>query len=186
MPILGIIASSNQSGRASGPISAYDALDSVTVSTATPTITFTNIPLGYKHLQLRGITLSANANNGVALRFNSDSASNYSIHGLEGNGITTTALSYGSANATTIPAGYTGDTTYPSAFVCDILDYASATKNTTIRAISGNADNAAGTRYAALLSGSWRSTAPVTSITITHGAAVNYNTYSTFALYGVK
>ena len=188
-PILTGVIASGISGNLTPPWSpegAYDALATVTLSTATPSITFTGIPRGYKHLQLRGITLSSSANNGVALRFNGDSTANYSLHGLEGNGVTTTAQSYSSANATTIPAGYTGDATYPSAYVCDILDYASATKNKTIRSISGNDANATATRYIALLSGAWMSISPIETITITHGASVNYNQHSQFVLYGVK
>jgi hypothetical protein len=166
-----------------GPFGAYDSLASVTVGTATATITFTGIPSGYRHLQLRGIALSSSSSNGVAMRFNGDSTANYSLKGLEGSGAS--ATSYGSANGTTNNAGYTGDATYPGIFVCDILDYASTTKNKTVRAITGNDANGA-VRYASLLSGAYYSTNAINTITIFHGASVNFNTYSSFALYGVK
>jgi hypothetical protein len=169
-----------------GPYGAYDALSSVTLSSGTGTITFTGIPNEYKHLQLRGITLSSSPNNGVAMRFNSDSSANYSLHGLEGNGSTSAVSPYGSASGTTANAGYTGDATYPSTFICDIFDYSSNTKSKTIRAISGNDANATGARYTALLSARYGPLDAINSITITHGAAVNFNQYSQFALYGVK
>lgn len=186
MPNLGIIASSNQQGRSSFDPSAYDALASVNLTTATSTIVFAGIPTGYKHLQIRGITLSSSANNGIACRFNNDSASNYAYHGLEGNGVTTTTQSYGTSSSTYLPAGYTGDATYPSGFVCDILDYANASKAKVSRVLTGNDANSTGTRYIAFLSGVWNSTSPVVTITLTHGASVNFNANSQFALYGVK
>lgn len=188
MPILGTIASgiSGNLTPAWSPQGGFDALASVTLSTATPTITFAGIPSGYKHLQLRGISLSSSASNGVAMRFNGDSGANYSLHGLEASGTTSTVTSYGSANGTTNNAGYTGDSTYPGIFVCDILDYSSATKNKTVRAITGNDANATRAGYISLLSGAYYSTTPISTITITHGAAVNFNTYSQISLYGVK
>jgi len=69
------------------PAGAYDALATVTVgSTAVSDITFTGIPTGYKHLQIRGILLSSSGQNNLSLRCNSDTAANYSSHQLQGDG----------------------------------------------------------------------------------------------------
>ena len=166
---------------------SYDAVASVTLLSGTSQIDFLGIPSGYKHLQLRGITLgSTSPNTSLLTRFNGDNLSNYRYHGLEGNGNVSTVSSYGSASVTALAAGYTGDTTYPSSFICDILDYESTTKYKTVRAITGNTANSTGIRYIASISGLWLSTSAINSITITHGASINFNTYSQFSLYGVK
>lgn len=181
------IYASQISGHLWAPNGAYDALATVTVpSGGLASITFAGIPQGYKHLQIRGICLSSSSNNGIAARFNGDSASNYGWHGLEGNGVTTTVQAYSAASQSYAAIGYTGDATYPSSFICDILDYSSNTKNKVTETITGNDANASATRYVSFLSGRWLNTAPITSITITHGAGVNLNEYSQIALYGVK
>ena len=189
-PILTGVIASGISGHLTPPWSpegAYDALATVTVpSGGTASIEFAGIPTGYKHLQLRGISLSASPNNAVGLRYNNDSSSNYIQHAVEGNGISGTVAAYSSGTTTLGVAGYTGDATYPSSFVCDILDYSSNTKNKVTRALSGNDANSTGARYIALISSLYNSTNPITSITVFHGASINFNEHSQFALYGVK
>ena len=65
--------------------------------------------------------------------------------------------------------------------ILDVHDYASTSKNKTIRSLNGNDQNGAGDIY--LTSGLWLSTAAVTSLTLFTSA--NYlNT--TFSLYGIK
>lgn len=182
-PILGIWAS-QMSGHLFAPSGAYDALATVTVpSGGASTITFAGIPAGYKHLQIRAIQLSSSPNNDIVMRFNGDSGSNYSLHVLQGNGASASA--YAGTSSTYATMGYTADATQPAPSVCDILDYANTSKYKTVRVLNGNDANGA-TRYMNFMSGNWRNTAAVTSITITHGAAVNFNEFSQFALYGVK
>jgi hypothetical protein len=138
-------------------------------------------------LQLRGTSLSASPNNAVGLRFNSDSTNNYIQHGMEGNGTGGGGVAGYSSGATSLmAAGYTGDATYPSSFVCDILDYSSNTKTKVSRSLTGNDANSTGPRYVALLSSLYNSTNPILSITVFHGASINFNEHSQFALYGVK
>jgi hypothetical protein len=146
-------------------------------------VTFSDIPSTYKHLQIRGIVLSSSPNNDIVGRFNSDSGSNYSLHALSGNG--TSASAYATAPSTYATLGYTGDTTGPGAFIFDILDYANTTKFKTTRSLNGNDSNTV-SRYVNLLSSSWRNTSAINSITIIHGAAVNFNQHSRFSLYGIK
>ena len=62
MPILGTVASQF----AGKPFGSFESIATATVSTATPTISFTSIPATYTHLQLRGIARDArtvNVNN---------------------------------------------------------------------------------------------------------------------------
>lgn len=183
MPILGIMAS-QISGHLWAPEGAYDSLATVTVpSGGVATITFAGIPTGYKHLQLRFLSKNTSADYSIRAQFNGDTASNYTLHGLYGNG--TTAAAYGYANQTTTEIGLSADTTANvfGATVTDILDYADTNKYKTVRVLTGYDKNGAGSID--LRSGLWRSTSAVTSILLSSGAG-NFAQYSSFALYGVK
>lgn len=185
---LGIYAS-QISGHLWAPNGAMDALATVTVSSGTATsITFAGIPQGYKHLKIHSIARESTGTIGQQyIRFNSDAGNNYSIHTLTGNGSSagTAASAGGSQNKINcgIKAGSSDLANVFGAAVIDILDYASTTKNKTVRTLSGVDTNGAG--YAWISSGSWYSTSPVTSIVITAETA-DFAQYSSFALYGVK
>ena len=162
--------------------------DFESIATSTPsgtgTLTFSSIPATYAHLQIRGIYSGSVVERSLLLRFNSDTAGNYSWHELSGNG--TSAGAGAGANATGIYVGYASNTTtntYPSPFVIDILDYANTNKYKTVRSLNGNDLNGSG--WAILYSGNWRSTSAVDSITLYLNSG-NYNTYSHFALYGIR
>lgn len=159
----------------------YEPLASTLVGTATTTVTLSNIPQGYKDLQIRGMTLGSVTAQDVKLQFNSDTATNYSIHYTQGNG--TAASAAGLASQTYIEIGITGTTTSPSVFITDILDYTNTNKNKTVRSWLGYDNNGSG--YAIFFSGLWRSTAAITSITLTAFSG-NFNANSRFSLYGLK
>ena len=62
------------------------------------TVTFSNIPQGYKHLQVRIFsrsTTSTYQQSGGYVRFNSDTGNNYTRHGLYGDGATAGAVVVG-------------------------------------------------------------------------------------------
>ena len=151
------------------------------------TITFSSIPSTYKHLQLRAIGRSdyAGGNVQIAVRFNSDTAANYSGHYIVGNGSTVTAS--GAANTTFAEGGQVSAATSTASAmgmaVIDILDYADTNKYKTLRSLSGFDANGSG--QVLLTSGSWRSTSAITSIVLLAGAG-NWTTTTQFALYGIK
>jgi hypothetical protein len=185
MPILGIWAS-QISGHLWAPAGAYDALATVTVpSGGASTITFSGIPSGYKHLQIRMMALTTVSGGSPQIRFNSDSGSNYSNHILYGTGssagtgvnVSNTGMYIGGSNTGT-------NTTYPFVAVTDVLDYGSTSKNKTIRTLSGLDSNGSG--EISLFSGAWyNSSSAITSIDI-YATGKTFSQYSTFALYGVK
>lgn len=166
---------------------SYESIATASGTGSSGTITFSSIPSTYKHLQLRAIGRSdyAGGNVQIAVRFNSDTAANYSTHYIVGNGSTATAS--GTANTTFADAGQvTAATSTSNAMgmaVIDILDYADTNKYKTLRSLSGF--NANGSGQALLTSGSWRSTSAVTSIVLIAGAG-NWTTTTQFALYGIK
>jgi hypothetical protein len=186
-------------GNAAYDPGSYYLIERITVgSGGSSTITFSSIPSTYKHLQLRGIGRSGTAayNDGIWLRFNSDSNSNYSRHRLEGEGTTAYADGASSAQTKTL----IGETTAASslsnnfnALICDVLDYTSTNKAKTMRILSGRDNNGTGTNNSdkgniQFNSGAWQWTTPaaVTTITLTLSSGSNFAQYSSFALYGIK
>ena len=181
MPILGIIAS-QISGHLFAPSGAYDSIATTTLGSSTATITFSSIPSTYTHLQIRGLSLNS-ANVDYVLRYNGDSGSNYRGHVLYGDGSTVTASQTFGGVYTGNDIAFNSGTTYPIAFVTDILDYTNTNKNTTLRGLYGTDANGSG--QIVLISGLWMNTSAVTSITIT-AVSGTFSQYSSFALYGIK
>lgn len=184
-PILGIWASAIQP---SLNATSYESIQTVTLSSAASTISFTSIPGTYKHLQIRGIGRAANSvtDENLIIQFNSDTGANYSLHNLYGTGSATGANA--SANATvSYFARVSGASSTANIFgvaVADILDYADTNKYKTLRSLSGHDQNGSG--YITLMSGSWRNTAAITTVTIKNDSGSNIASGSTFALYGIK
>jgi hypothetical protein len=154
-------------------------------------IDFSSIPSTYKHLQIRGIargTFTA-TNLNLCIQVGSsgiDSGNSYTYHMLTGDGSSAaaysgTAQSFGfagrisQANANTYVFGGT---------VIDILDYKSANKNKTIRALGGYDSN--GNGMMTMMSSVWlNSTDSITNIRL-FSNLWDLTEYSTFALYGIK
>lgn len=184
MPILGIIASSFRS--AAGPESGYDALATVTLSSATAEVTFAGIPSGYKHLQIRGIGRISSSSNPVFLQYNGDTTtSNYYSHALYGSGTAASAQAEGttySQYVTYWPVAADTANAFGTVII-DVLDYQNTNKNKTTRSLGGFDTNGGG--FAWLNSGLWKNTSAVTSITLKPYSG-NFITNSQFALYGVK
>ena len=175
-PILGIWASQNYSRT---PLTGFCSIATTTVGAGgSSTITFSNIPQVYKHLQIRCAVLTTAG--GINIQYNSDTGSNYTYHQLYGTG--TSAL----ANAgTSQTAGFIGFNnaagSNPTAIVCDILDYQNTNKYTTHRSLAGTDVNGSGGTLT-FFSGLWLNTAAVSTIDIKG----TFNQYSSFALYGIK
>jgi hypothetical protein len=184
MPILGIMAS-QISGHLWAPAGAYDALASVTVpSGGVTSLTFSGIPTGYKHLQIRAIS-KAPQYTSIICRFNSDSTSSYSRHYLQGSGSGASA-SGSSSQTSIINLLYSSDSASNNygTFITDILDYSSSTKNKTTRTLWGQDFNGSG--YIGLDSGAWYNTSAITTITLSTSAGQTISEFSQFALYGVR
>lgn len=201
MPIIATRASAAY-GAGFGKVLATGAVDTgamfplamITVGSAgTSTITFSSIPATYKHLQIRYTGFTARTGAGLDdfnMRFNSDTGANYSLHRLYGNG--TSATSSNSTSATSmIGISYSGTTVanHPGSAVIDIHDYASTSKNKTVRSLSGidvNGSVSGVPSYMFFNSGNWRNTSAITSISLYSDNGATITQYSQFALYGIK
>ena len=166
-------------------VGAYDSIATVTVSTATPTITFSSIPSTYTHLQVRCSALTAGGGTVVALRLNSDTGSNYAAHSINGTGTAVQADAYVPESYMRLFGRSVGtSTTSPTPIVADILDYTNTNKYTTMRTLAGCDTN--GNGEISFKSGLWMNTNAVTTITIVNNDSSNFSQYSSFALYGIK
>ena len=175
-PILGIIASQDY---VRIPPSSYESIATATPSGVT-SVTFSSIPSTYTSLQIRGIAATS-ADAVFYLRFNGDTGSNYSRHSLYGG--STTGLSFGDANVTEIGQIRASDTAgIYSGSIIDIHDYASTTRNKTVRLLTGCDFN--GTGIIMMSSGNWRNTDAVTSVTLRSDS--NFSSGTVFSLYGIK
>jgi hypothetical protein len=161
------------------------------IATATPNgtdVTFSSIPSGYKHLQVRILARTTRNDasvDTVYFRFNGDSGNNYNVHTLSGNGSSASSNYYGAPtvlwgpfNTPTVLAS----ANMFSASIIDILDYRDTSKFTTTRMLGGADTNGGGS--VDFFSGLWRNTAEITSIRLF--AEGNFANGSHFGLYGIK
>ena len=188
-PILGIMAS-QISGHLFTPTGSMYHISTTTLSTTAATVTFSSIPTGYTHLQLRClIRTNRTSGDGADLKvnFNSSSAT-YAFHDLTGDG-SSAAAAAGTSDVTIslqrVSSDNTGGSNVFAGMVIDILDYQSTSKAKTVRSLGGYDNNGSG--RISLSSGLWYATpAAITQIDLTTTATTSFKQYSTFSLYGVK
>jgi len=165
--------------------SAFDSLGAVLLSSTASSISFSNIPQTYTHLQIRMFASYTGSVGSGYIAFNGDNASgNYSYHGIGTDGVTPPP---GAVAATSQNQGkYTGYAGTSSAginnCIIDILDYTNTNKFKTMKTLY--CWDANGTGYIEFGSTNWRSTSAITSIVLT--PANTFNTNTSVALYGVK
>lgn len=159
-------------------------IETVEVASPVSSITFSNIPQGYTDLIVKfsiRFDLPYDAAN-VNLRFNSDSASNYSIRRIKGSG---TSLVSDSASGTSMTINYGAGNnltanTFSSADIY-IPNYTGSTyKSLTADIVTENYASAA---YTVSQAGLWTNTAAITNISL--GCDGNWVANSTATLYGV-
>lgn len=163
------------------PPGDFESIATVSVgSGGSSTITFSSIPQTFTHLQLRYIAQKT-SNGSMYIRFNGDTATNYTNHALYGNGSVAGVDANTGANGTDIGASDSSGNF--AASVIDILDYKDTNKFTTIRQFFGRDYNGSGVVW--LKSGLWLNTSAITSITLVPDST-NVVQNSHFALYGIR
>jgi hypothetical protein len=153
--------------------------------TSTSTITLSVIPGTYNNLKLYLTTKTTGSNAGVILQFNSDTGSNYTVHGLNiasstVTGVVTTSTT--SAKMCSVPAS----TGIAASCMSVIPNYANTTFPKVILSNGSDIDSiSSGTNdiYTSLGSG-WNNTAAITSISIIGPA--NFGNGTIVSLYGEK
>lgn len=165
----------------------YEPIASVSLSGNANDIEFTNIPGTYTDLilvtALRSNRSAPSTNDVPGLRFNGDTASNYSRTLLYGTG--STAGSARSSSASTIEATAATATSAASNLfgvgIYQIMSYANTNVNKTV--LISNTDNVSELNRIVAL---WRSTSAITSLRIYPIYGTSFVSGSTASLFGVK
>jgi hypothetical protein len=184
MPILGTLASSVQKITGS-----FESIATATGTNSSAVITFSSIPNTYSHLQIRvlGRTTAAQTNTDLYVQYNS-STSGYANHAIQGNGSITETKADASGSYIILYQSLTGASAASSIMgtaIIDIHDYASTTKNKTLRCLSGQTRPADAQGAIWLQSGFLSNTAAISSLSFTLGSG-SWTTSSVISLYGIK
>lgn len=167
------------------PKSTYDLIESFTITSNTPSISI-NIPQTYSHLEIiTGLIGTGTLQNNI-IRFNSDANSNYGNIRLVASGqLPSPYTAAGNTSSQTyIPLDNYGNSWNGGIIihVIKIYDY----KNTSyFKQCSIHSSELGGsTNGIDIISGTWRSTSPITNINIAPlGAA--FGAGSTLSIYGI-
>ena len=159
-------------------MSTYTPVASQTLSAATSSVTFSNVPQDYTDLiiVLNGTTNDSGTNN-LRLQFNSDSGSNYSATRLLGSG--SAASSARDSNNTYAMVGDIASSLFTS--IIHINNYSNSTTYKTVLSRTGNANAYLGA-YAAV----WRSTNAINTITLATNPALTFMSGTTVSIYGIQ
>ncbi len=161
----------------------YEPIATNTLSTATPSVTFSSIVSTYTDLKVVIVATSSGSRT-IWLRFNSDTANNYSVTELYGNGTSANALSQINFSAINLAGAANLSTTIPHLYSIDVFSYRGSTNKTVLATKAGD-QNGSGNYVADV--GLWRNTAAITSLTLQCGnGADDFSIGSTFTLYGIK
>jgi hypothetical protein len=158
----------------------YEPIATTTLGSAATGITFSSIPATYTDLRVVLVGTTDSANSGV--RFNSDTATNYSETTLQGDGSSatstrTTSGTYIKTNGN-VAFGYT----LPALMEVNIFSYAGSTFKTVLSRVS-NDQNGSGATDSVV--GLWRSTSAITTVYV-FAAGGSLQTGTTATLYGIK
>jgi len=192
-PIISTLANASAYGFRSlsaAAAGAYESIASATGTGSSGTITFSSIPSTYVALQIRGIFKSDAAGISATyfnLRLNGDTTTLGANHYLKGDGSLVSAgasastTSYGQINDLVARAS-TG-TNIMGVGIIDIHDYASTTRNKSVRSAVGYDANGSGA--VTLMSNLWPVTSAVSSMSLVLNTG-NWTTATQVALYGIK
>ena len=173
---------------AGGGGAAYDLLETTTLASSASSVTFSGLGSysDYAHLQIRYVVRGAEASSSKDhfINLNGDTGSNYSYHTLRVNLPNVVSQGYGNQSNYFIGAVAADDvgTGIFSPGIVDVLDFASSSKNTTLKTLGGNVSSN-NTVY--LSSGGYFSTNAITSIAFSLNSG-DYLTGTRFSLYGIK
>lgn len=159
--------------------STYTPLATQTLSSAASSVTFSSISGSYTDLVIVVNAICASgAADLIILQYNGDTSSGlYSSTRFVGAGSTTD-----SDRTTNNNFFYAGliNSTVRNSDIYQLQNYSNSTTFKTCLARSNLADNQTRTTV-----GLWRNTNAITSIILSHASSINFNTGSTFTLYGI-
>jgi hypothetical protein len=163
--------------------STYEKIATTTLSSAVASYTFSSISGTYTDLVLVANVQLTSSGQSLLYQFNSDTATNYSLTILKGNGTSATSDRRSTINYQ-IGAGWDAGLPTSSSFATAIINIQNYSNTSTYKTSLARGSNAAGGDVTAAVN-MWRNTAAITSLTLYTGSG-NLATGSTFTLYGIK
>jgi len=158
----------------------YIALSTITLATATSSVTFGSIPQTYRDLVLVIFARSASTDSNLRLRFNGDSGSNYTYVRMFGNGSSAFSDSTGSSGLQVARLTQNNAAEYGTG-MNHIMDYSATDKHKTVLSRTGVAS-----AFTFANAGRWANTAAITSLTFTgYDSGFDIGSGTTFSLYGI-
>lgn len=161
----------------------YIPLATITLTGSDASITFSSLPSIYRDIviTLNG-TPADNAYPVHALRFNGDSANNYSYVGMSGNGSSPASGSNGSLNYASLGQawGIGPSTSSNFATIAHVMDYTASDKHKTVLA----RNNVPGTGVEAQAA-RWANNNAITSITVITSSGAGFATGTVISIYGI-
>ena len=162
-------------------VSTEVAIATTTLTSSSSTISFTSISSAYTDLRLVFTPFGTVGTNSALLRFNSSSTTLYSRTSLYGTGASASSNNATAQTELNLNLFHTLNTTKPEFYSINIFSYAGSTNKTCL--ITGSSDlDGSGSVY--ITAGLWRSTAAITSISLTTDAS-SFATGTTATLYGI-
>lgn len=162
------------------PTPTYTLIEEQVLGSSAASVTFGSggtLTQAYKDLVLECV-VSASATAYSSLSFNGDNANNYSSTEVYGTGSVAASARQSTTNAiANDPTGASGN---PVPVIINIMSYA----NTNIYKTTISRNSNSGVQVAATV-GLWRSTAAITSLTLSTGTANSWASGSTFRLWGI-
>jgi hypothetical protein len=158
----------------------YEPIATATGDGSSGTITFSSIS-GYTDIRaiLNGTTTTSVV---LGMRFNGDTASNYSQTYLAGNGTTASSYRESSQDRNYLHSQLGTSTTIPQMWIIDIFNYSGSTNKTSLVQCSMDRNGTGVVEREVCL---YRSTSAITSISFLTGSGA-FSTNFTATLYGIK
>lgn len=158
-------------------VSAYEVISTQTLGSAVATVTFSSIPQTYTDLVLV-VNAKNSADTNVVARFNGDTSTIYSSTRLYGTGSSALSDLYTTMSYATLSAG---NTTLDYNIIARLDNYSNTTTYKTIFTRSNIPGDIVGSTVS-----TWRGLTAISTLLLMLNSAGNFNTGSTFTLYGVK
>jgi len=159
--------------------STYTPIATQTAGGSTSSVTFSSIPSTYTDLILIENYSLGSSNSQSVLTLNGTS-STYSVTNLYGNGTSASSTRFTGVGGIGSSPGAGDFINTENVLIRHIMNYSNTTTYKTVIQRKGDAADAT---WATV--GLWQSTSAITSVTCT-SALGNYNSGSTFTLYGIK
>ena len=160
----------------------YEKIATTTLGSNQANVTFSSISGSYTDIVLIANTAGTDAGRSLAVQFNSDTGSNYSVTDLRGNGSAAASSRYSNETAAYLASSIAFATTLGNGiYILNVMNYSNTTTYKTT--IGRNSTAATGVEAAVNV---WRNTNAINAMKIFSNGSGNLLSGSVFTLYGIK